>query len=191
MLNINNLFNNYFSLTVRLVLLKALLFFLIWKFVFIFFLRETKLIDHPLTTHIGEYSTKLLNSFVDPPTFVVKREFIKSSEISQIYNNNRKVVYVADGCNALELMVGYIGFIFCLPSGFWRKVLYIVLGILAIHSINIIRIAGLIYVNEFHQVHFDFTHLYLFKAIMYSFTFAIWMLYMRKIEVKRVSAQIR
>ncbi len=191
--NLKILLNNYFPLTVRLILGKALLFFLVWKFIFIFFLRESKIIDYPLTTHVGEYSIKFLNSFGFPSDFIINRELRKSIrngktseyEVSQVYYNNKKVVYVADGCNALELMVGYIGFIFCLPSRFKRKARYIILGLITIQSLNIVRIAGLIYVNKFHQVHFDFVHLYLFKGVVYSATLGMWMLYLRKVQIKR------
>jgi exosortase/archaeosortase family protein len=184
--------DKYFSLTVRLILGKALLFFVMWKFVFLFFLRESKVIDYPLTAHIGEYSTLLLNTLVAPPNFTVNREFRQSIragtvfkyEVSQVYYNNKKVVYVADGCNALELMVGFIGFIFCLPSRFWRKVRYIIFGLIIIHSINIVRCSGLTYVNLYHQPYFHQAHFYWFKGAMYSIVFILWMLYLRKVQFK-------
>lgn len=199
-MNFKLFLNNYFPLTVRLIIFKALLFFVVWKFIFIFFLLDSK--DHPLTTHVGEYSTKLLNSILDVSSFSVNREFRESVslregktfmvEVSQVYFNNNKVVYVADECNSLELMVLYIGFIFCMPSSFWRKTLYIVLGILVLDILNIFRCSGLIYVNLYYRNYFDFFHRYLFKTVMYCATFVMWMFYSRKnIHVKNKSDKIR
>ncbi len=74
------------------------------KFVF---LIEIKALHHPLTSNVGEYSTKLLNILVDSPSFNVKREFVNGKEVksSQIYFKDKKVVYIADSCN------GFIAFI--------------------------------------------------------------------------------
>ena len=71
-----------------------------------------------------------------------------------------------------------------MPSKFWRKVLYIILGVILLDSINILRCVGLIYLREYFHAYFDFAHHYLFKATVYTATFLIWMLYARKIHLK-------
>lgn len=189
---LSTLLNNFFPLTVRLILGKALLFFIVWKFVFLFFLRETKIVDYPLTENVGEYSTMLLNTFVSSPEFTVKREFRKDNnmqgkvfqhEVSQVYYNKKKVAYVDDGCNGLELMVGFIGFIFCLPSPLKRKIKYLILGLLTIYCLNILRCSGLIYINLYYQPYFDLAHRYWLKGAMYSIVFIMWMLYLRKVDL--------
>ncbi len=184
--------DTFFPITVRLILGKALLFFVVWKFLFLFFLRETKVIDYPLTKNVGEYSTTLLNTFVSSPKFVVKRELRYDNnlqgktyqhEVSQVYYNKKRVAYVDDGCNGLELMVGFIGFIFCLPSALKRKVKYLILGLLTIYCLNILRCSGLIYINLYYQPYFDLAHRYWLKGAMYSVVFIIWMLYLRKVDL--------
>ncbi|MDG1728678.1 MAG: archaeosortase/exosortase family protein [Algibacter sp.] len=190
---------NTIPLPIKLFLGKALLFFFVWKFIYVIFLYDSKFIDYPLTTHVGEASTKSLNSLSSMNGFISKRRItssiyegeLKKREASQIYHNNKLVLNIADSCNGLELMILYIGFIVCMPSGFWRKVLYIILGVIIIDVINISRCMGLIYLREYFHAYFDFAHHYLFKATVYTATFLMWMVYARKIHLKNETIQIR
>ena len=181
-------------LPIRLFLGKALLFFIVWKIIYSFFLYDSKVLDYPLTTHVAEASTLFLNNSFFLSGFTTERVLISEEspviESSEIYHNGSLVLYIADACNGLELMVLYIGFIVCMPSKFWRKTLYIILGILFIDIINILRCAGLIYLREYFHAYFDFAHHYLFKAIVYAATFIMWMVYSRKISLKNEALQI-
>ena len=111
-------------------------------------------------------------------------------EASQIFHNDKLVLNIADACNGLELMVLYIGFIVCMPSTFWRKILYIIVGVILLDFINILRCTGLIYLREYFQAYFQFAHHYLFKIIVYGATFLIWKFYSRKIHFKNEFLQI-
>ena len=176
---------------IRLFLGKALLFFVVWKIGYIVFLSDSNLLDYPLTTHVGQASTELLNRMGTLSGYESVREVITNSvegvdtaeEISQIYHNDRKVLYVEDGCNGLELMVLYIGFIVCMPSNIWRKVLFIGAGVVILHMANILRSMALIYIHEYHEAYFDFAHTYVFKLVLYAVTFILWVLYARKIQI--------
>ncbi len=189
-------FKNSIPLAIRLFLQKALLLFIIWKIVYGFFIHDSQILDFPLTSHVGEYSTLLLNSFMSD--FEVKNVLtsyqyngkVVYSGVSDIFHNGRLVLHIADICNGLELMVLYIGFIICMPSTFWRKIKYIVIGIIIIDVINILRCAGLIYLREYLQAYFDFAHHYLFKAAVYASTFVMWWYFARKINLKNEAIQI-
>lgn len=180
-MNLKLFINNYFPFTVRLIISKALLFYILYR---LFFSLQLNTINYPLTSNVGEYSIKLLNTFVDPPNFSVKREFVNGEEFisSQIYFNDKKVVYIADGCNSLIIFVRYFSFIFCFPSRFWRKFFYLISGIVIIHLLNIFRCAGLAYINLYHYPYFDLTHDYWFKWILYGAMFVMWILYLRKVQ---------
>ncbi len=179
-MNFRLFLNNYFPITVRLILVKALLFFMFYKFIFSF---ELTPLNYPLTSHVGEYSTKLLNVFIDP-AFNVKREYVNNQvyQSSQIYFNNTKVVYIANSCNGFIAFMRYISIIFCFPSRFWRKFLYLIIGLLTIHILNIIRCAALAYINLYHQPYFVLAHDYLFKMVLYGAIFIMWILYLRKVQ---------
>jgi len=184
---------NDIPLPIRLFLGKAVLLFVLWKLVYTFFLSDIRLLDQPLTEHVGEASVFVLNGLGDMSGFSAKNEVstyiegagLVTQKASQIYHYDRLVLHIADICNALELMILYIGFIVCMPSGFWRKVFYIIIGVILIDIINILRCVGLIYLREYYHAYFDFAHHYLFKATVYTATFLMWMFYARKISLKR------
>ena len=190
MINIGSLKNDI-PLPIRLFLGKALLFFVIWKLIYIGFFFNSKIIDHPLTTHVGKASVELLNRWSSMSGFEVVRTSksllfdgeYEPHEASLIYHNGKQVLYIGDPCNGLELMVLYIGFIVCMPSGLWRKVLYIVLGVILLDLVNIFRCMGLIYLREYFHYYFDFAHKYVFKISVYTVTFLIWLYFSRKINL--------
>ncbi len=198
MIKFNSLFNEI-PLPIRLFLGKALLFFVIWKIVYVGFLLDSKILDYPLTIHVGEASTELLNRFSSMSGFKAVREAkttlyegeYTTKDASQIYHNGKSVLHIADVCNGLELIVLYIGFIVCMPSKFWRKVLYIILGAILLDFVNITRCIGLIYLREYFELYFDFAHKYVFKTTVYGVTFLLWMLYARKIHLNNETVQIR
>lgn len=176
---------------IRLFLGKALLFFIVWKIIFVGFLSSSKILDHPLTTHVADASVYLLNEFSSMSGFEAVREVkttvydgeYATEVASQIYHNGKRVLYIADVCNGLELMVLYIGFIVCMPSRFWRKLIYILLGVVILDLVNITRCIGLIYLREYFEYYFEFAHKYLFKISVYAVTFLIWMKFAKKINL--------
>ena len=199
----NSILNNIKALTneipapIRLFLGKALLLFVAWKIIYSFFLYDSQYVDHRLSTHVGEASTYVLNNYTFLDGFTTKRA-IRSTvydgvrrehEVSNIYHHDKKVLHIANSCNGLELMVLYIGFIVAMPSRIWRKIYYIILGVLVLDFINILRSTGLIYLREYFHAYFDFAHHYLFKITIYATTFLIWMLYARKIQLKDETIQ--
>ena len=182
---------NKIPIQIRLFLGKAFLFFVVWKIIYNVFLYDSKYLDRALTTHVGNASVTLINSLGTMNGFASKREMIDNDNIgiykdgvSAIYHNDKVVLYIANVCNGLELMVLYIGFIICMPSTFFRKFLYIILGVIVLDSINILRCVGLIYLREYYAIYFQFAHHYLFNAMVYTGTFIMWILYSRKIQFK-------
>ena len=176
---------------IRLFLGKAFLFFVVWKIIYNVFLYDAKYLDRALTAHVGNASVTLINSLGAMNGFVSKREMtdndnlgILKDEVSVIYHNDKVVLNIANVCNGLELMVLYIGFIICMPSTFFRKFLYIILGLIVLDGINILRCVGLIYLREYYAIYFQFAHHYLFNAMVYTGTFIMWILYSRKIQFK-------
>ena len=198
MIKLNSL-KNEIPLPIRLFLGKALLFFVLWNVIYIGFLSDSKILDYPLTTHVGEASTEILNRFSSMSGFkdvrserttIYEGEYI-TQESSEIYHNGKSILHIADACNGLELLVLYIGFIVCMPSRFWRKVKYIVLGVIFLDFINITRCIGLIYLREYYELYFNFAHHYLFKITIYGVTFLLWMLFARKIHFKNETLQVK
>lgn len=197
-MNFNSI-KNEIPKEIRLFLKKALFLFIVWKLVYGFYLHDSQIIDFPLTSHVGDSSAFILNNIGIFSGFEAVHELKTSGNdygksilvgTSKIYHNDELLLFIADICNGLELMVLYIGFIICMPSSFWRKLKYIVIGIIIIDLINILRCVGLIWLIEYMEYYFDFAHHYLFKAAVYASTFIMWWYYARKINLKNEALQI-
>jgi len=193
-----NSLKNDIPLPIRLFLGKALLFFIVWKVIYGAFLYDSQHVDQFLTNHVGEASVLVLNNSGLFSGFTAKNEIhndiyageIVENRASAIYHNDKLVLYIANACNGLELLVLYIGFVICMPSNFWRKVLYIILGVIILDIINIFRCVGLIYMREHLHAYFQFAHHYLFKIMIYTSTFILWVIFSRKIKLKNEALQI-
>jgi exosortase/archaeosortase family protein len=88
---------------------------------------------------------------------------------------------VEDACNALELFVLYISFIWILPSTLKRKIWYTVLGVISIFVINVARCAGITYLIIFYPQYSEFAHHYIFAFVVYAFIIALWLAYSNKV----------
>lgn len=104
MLQFNSI-KNQIPLQVRLFVGKALLFFIVWKIIYSFFLYDSKILDYPLTKHVGEASTFFLNNLGFMDGFKVERETTEFyidgeytiAQASHIYHNNKKVLNIEIG----------------------------------------------------------------------------------------------
>lgn len=159
---------------IKQFLVKGLIVLVVWQVAYIFFLEPNRVLDRPLTNFVADNTVTLLDVFYDD---VTKVPFSRGEEVMI---NGEHAIGVADGCNGLALFVVYIGFILCFPIQPKRLFLYIVFGVLIIHALNILRVAGLAYVNLNYKEYMEFAHHYLFKIIVYSGIFYLWVLYAKR-----------
>ncbi|MFZ9718713.1 MAG: exosortase/archaeosortase family protein, partial [Chitinophagaceae bacterium] len=72
-----------------------------------------------------------------------------------------------------------------MPASWKRKVIFAFTGAIIIHFVNLIRCVGLCALAINASVHFDFAHHYLFKIMVYSTIFLLWVQFMRKVSLKK------
>lgn len=155
---------------VRKFLLRAVILIVCWELLYNFLLKPAGVPDDQLTQLVQWGAVRVLSVFYSDV----------SSYQNLIMINGEKVVSIARQCNGLELIVLYIGFMFCLPSS-WKKMLaFGIVGTLVIYILNIFRTAGLAAMYAHQHSMTDFAHHYLFKIIIYAVVFAGWVLYMKK-----------
>lgn len=93
--------------------------------------------------------------------------------------NNHYVARVVEGCNSVSIIILFWAFIIAF-SGTWQKtLLFGIVGTLAIYILNIIRIAFITVALDKYPQHSDFLHQILFPAIIYGFTFVLWVIWVR------------
>lgn len=179
-------FLNETPATIRVFLRNSLIVFAIWKVLYLVFLLDGRILDKPLTNHVGSGTAWFLNHCTPLGGFTSKSITVESlfegqlqmTEASQVQLEHQDILFIADGCNGLELIVLYVGFIVCFPSSFQKKFLFIVLGAVVIDFANIIRCGGLVFLKRYYDYNlFQFAHHYGFKITLYAIIFMIWTLF--------------
>lgn len=174
---------------VRRFLVRAIVVFITWKLIYHLFLFSNRVIDAPFT-QIACFGTEQILKVVYPQSdFQVKEHYRNYSltDSSRVYTNiiykdNKPVLGIADGCNALELIILFCGFIICIPSNLKRMIIFSFLGICLLYLVNIIRCAviGILNINQNKLT--DIAHHYIFKLMVYLIIFLIWQAYLKGVN---------
>jgi exosortase/archaeosortase family protein len=173
--------------TLRRFILIAILLIISWKLCYHLILKPQRIIDKPLTTITAKITVSTFNFISnDSLTYTGKLpsdNFTHYAEI--ILRNNHKLLSIADPCNALELMVLYVGFLFCLFTNLKRVIFFSVIGIISIFTLNIIRCTGMIWIAMHQFGWFHIAHHYVFTLVVYSFIFLLWVLYSKSFNTSK------
>lgn len=173
------------------LLIRVFILFIVWKFVYHFFFYNNRVLDKPLT-NLTAISTQTFLQAVYPKDSFSNYQKVKSfsvTDTTKVYSvvikrNNKHVIGIADGCNALDIYIICIGFILAIPRGIKRMLLYIIIGVLSIYIANTARAIILAIMNiKYNQIN-DFAHHYLFKLIVYGIVFFIWVKYLKTSKTK-------
>lgn len=184
-------YTNEFPIVIQKFLLRSFTLFVFWKCLYLFLLREKRLIDKPLTNFVSSQSVYFLNKINQTKNFIVRPSvsyheldgLTHFTENNLILLNNHVIIIMLDSCNGLELFVLYLGFILAMPAATHRKVIFSVFGIALIHFMNLLRCIGLAELAINWKNAFDIAHHYVFKIIVYSTIFFLWYWYCRKIDL--------
>lgn len=96
--------------------------------------------------------------------------------------NSVQVIWACTGLKQAYIFFCIIAFY----RGSWlKKIWYIPLGLIIIHSFNIFRITFITACIENHPNWFDFLHLYFFKYVFYGIIFLMWVIWEDKIALKK------
>jgi len=168
--------------------IKALILFLAWEILYAFVLLPNRLVDRPLSLFTGKATANVLNLFVKDKNIHV--EEVMQADIVEgitmiypkitIFSGNTKLIGIADSCNGLNLYILYLGFLFVYPSSNNKaRFKFAVMGLMSIVPVNILRCTLLaLMANKYPHFNF-FAHHYLYKLIIYSLVFALWLSFIK------------
>lgn len=163
---------------VRTFLVRALLIFIGWQLLYAFVLAPARTPDLQLTNITAWSTGKLLSWFYDSVYVAYVHNITTASAIISI--NGHKTLGILDPCNALDIMVLYVAFLFCFPGSWQKRLAFTALGLPYIYIINTIRCAVIGWMNINHRGWVDISHHYIFTALVYLLVFYLWVLYTKK-----------
>jgi len=82
-------------------------------------------------------------------------------------------------CNGVPLFALFSIFIIAFPGSWKRKFLFIPIGIICVHILNINRVISLTLIFHHNPAYLDFNHNYTFTIIIYGFIFLLWMYWVK------------
>jgi exosortase family protein XrtF len=89
-------------------------------------------------------------------------------------------VWIGEPCNGIKVFGLFAIFILSFKGDLIKKLIFIPLGILIIHFLNIIRIAVLTYISAVNPYILDFNHNITFQLLIYGSMLALWYLWIIK-----------
>lgn len=152
-------------------LLKFLGFYLIGNLIYGLFVTYYLPNADPLTIAVTKQTTALLNVCGWPSSI----DLPQGSATVGIVHGGQTIVSVFEGCNGINVMVIFLGFLWAFGPTSRRMAWFAVLGVMIIHLMNLMRVGWLFWVALELPSFLYFSHKYLFTASIYAIVFALWM----------------
>lgn len=104
---------------------------------------------------------------------------IKEPAVNLFYNQ-KHIVRVIEGCNALSVIILFVSFIIAFSGKLKSTVLYIIGGSILIHILNVSRIALLCVLIYYYPSQQHLLHGVLFPLFIYGVVFLLWIIWVNK-----------
>lgn len=124
---------------------------------------------NPYTTFVAHEARVVLNLLGE-----------NASVHGQLLSSRRFSVAIYNGCNGLEAILIFTAGVMAFPARWSRKLLGVVLGLLAIQVINIVRIVSLFYIGVFAPAAFSASHVYIWQSLIIVFAVVLWVIWVRR-----------
>jgi exosortase H (IPTLxxWG-CTERM-specific) len=98
-------------------------------------------------------------------------------------------VSIEAGCNGVEAALILIAAILAYPAPWMHRVLGIAAGLAAVQALNIVRVISLFYVGQWSLAAFEWSHLYLWQALIMLDVLVVWLIWIRTIPAPSPRAQ--
>jgi exosortase H (IPTLxxWG-CTERM-specific) len=126
----------------------------------------------PWTAAIASTSAALIQ--------LVDKQVVATGKVLRSTRNGFGVSIEA-GCNGVEAALILIAAMLAYPAPWMHRLLGIVAGLAAVQALNIVRVISLFYVGQWSTAAFEWTHLYLWQALIMLDVLVVWLLWIRTI----------
>ena len=101
----------------------------------------------------------------------------------KLFFNNIYIAQIIEGCNGLSVIILFSSIVVAFSGKLKQTVLFILIGSLLIHLLNVLRIAMLcVLIYNFPQQE-EILHGVIFPMIIYGFVFMLWVVWVNKFSV--------
>jgi len=90
-------------------------------------------------------------------------------------------VSIEAGCNGIEAALILIAAILAYPAPWMHRAVGIAAGLAAVQALNIVRVISLFYVGQWSPRAFEWSHLYLWQALIMLDVLIVWLVWIRAI----------
>lgn len=98
----------------------------------------------------------------------------------KILYHGKYVSKMIEGCNGISVIVLFAAFVFAFSVKMSNTLLYIIIGSILIHVLNVVRIALLTYALYFYPEYQEILHGTIFPLFIYGVVFLLWVLWVTK-----------
>ncbi|MCF6351455.1 MAG: exosortase family protein XrtF [Cyclobacteriaceae bacterium] len=137
-------------------------------------------IADPLTELVAQHSALLLN-LVNLDVRVLPSTQLPN--VSLMLEGN-VVVNVYEGCNAINVSILFIAFLFAYKGSLKRTLVFSLVGLGSIYLFNLLRVSGLFLVALYFPNHLYLMHKFVFTGVIYAFVFVLWYVWVVKVNHK-------
>lgn len=124
----------------------------------------------PFTQGLAAVSAFLVQAF--DSTAISEGIILRSIE-------NGAAVAIQPGCNGIEAMICLTAAILAYPSTWYERGVGLLIGFLAIQSMNLVRIISLFYLLQWNEQWFEWFHLYVWQALIFLDVLIVFVLWIR------------
>ena len=89
-------------------------------------------------------------------------------------------LFMGDSCNGISLFALFSIFIIAFPGKTLVKLIFIPIGILVIHALNVVRVVLLAVIETYSYEWTEFNHSYTFTILIYGSIFGMWLLWINR-----------
>jgi len=105
--------------------------------------------------------------------------------------SNGFAIEMKNGCNGINVTVLLCSAILAFPASWLQKAQGLLIGVLAIQTINVVRFISLFYIGQYNQTCFDFAHNYLWESLIMLDALIIFRLWVSMVSRQRAGAYVR
>lgn len=166
------------------ILLRFIIIYVVMVFGYQFYLNQFHHLGlDPISKWVSEQAVFVQKLFGYPSQMV---QGTAEQETAWFYVAGKYVSRMVEGCNAISVMILFLAFVFAFFKGA-KTFVFAGLGLLFLHVMNVLRIAGLnILLREMPQ-YSKIGHDYFFPAIIYGSVVILWMIWIKFFALKKIT----